>query len=165
MIGWWFNKCLIKSALKDNLGRLATPQHVIAKKTLLMRKDTTQLEATAPARVLCLINFNLMHVFFCGTPPTQEKQSGNTYSNFDWDLHALAQVTAERTESQEVITYLGPGGRVETPEEHDRRLAINAKMRFHRSLSSILFECGAVMGNPVSGVNYQCLSIFKGTAI
>ena len=103
--------------------------------------------------------------FFCGTPPTQEKQSGNTYSNFDWDLHALAQVTAERTESQEVITYLGPGGRVETPEEHDRRLAINAKMRFHRSLSSILFECGAVMGNPVSGVNYQCLSIFKGTAI
>ena len=51
----------------------------------------------------------------------------------------VAQVTTERTESQEVTTYLGPGGRVESQDEHDRRLAINAKMRFHRSLQSILF--------------------------
>ena len=51
----------------------------------------------------------------------------------------MAQVTIDRRESQEVTTYLGPGGRVESQDEHDRGLAINAKMRFHRSLQSILF--------------------------
>lgn len=35
---------------------------------------------------------------------------------------------------------VGPGGRMETPEGRDRRLAVNAKMRFHRSLTRPLNE-------------------------
>ena len=40
--------------------------------------------------------------------------------------------------SHEEVTYVGPGGRQETQDEHDRRMAVNAKMRFHRSLTSYL---------------------------
>ena len=50
---------------------------------------------------------------------------------------AEVEVTREQT-SEEVTTYVGPGGRVETQDEHDGRLALNAKMRFHQSLQSIL---------------------------
>lgn len=32
----------------------------------------------------------------------------------------------------------GPNGRLETQKEYEERLAVNAKMRFHRSLQSTL---------------------------
>lgn len=43
----WFPFLLV-ATLKETEG---TPRHVIAKTTMLMRKDTTQLEASAPPRV------------------------------------------------------------------------------------------------------------------
>ena len=63
--------------------------------------------------------------------------------NHDMIYKTCAQVSAvQRVESQEITTtHIGPNGRVETPDEHDRRLAINAKMRFHRSLTSFLTAC------------------------
>ena len=47
-----------------------------------------------------------------------------------------AAMATETTETQ--VMYVGPGGRAESQDDHDRRLAINAKMRFHRSLQSFL---------------------------
>lgn len=39
---------------------------------------------------------------------------------------------------EDEVSLIGPNGRVETQEEHDRRIALNTKMRFHRSLKSSL---------------------------
>ena len=103
----------------------------VAKTTLLLRKDTTQLEATTgttKTTVSCLLwfktNWCLITFFLL-----------NKISSYQWPL--LAQVATTHSED---VTYVGPGGRLESQVEHDRRMAINSKMRFHRSLQSILSE-------------------------
>lgn len=53
---------------------------------------------------------------------------------------AVAPAPEEPTSPAESEPLIGPGGRSETPEDRDRRLAINAKMRFHRSLARPLNE-------------------------
>ena len=67
---------------------------------------------------------------------------------------------ATETTAEAEVMYVGPGGRMESQDDHDRRLAINAKMRFHRSLQRILSLLIPMLSYNILYIYYKYINLW-----